>query len=395
MPDVHALPGLWTPIKGYDPLVERLRGLGYRDRTDGTPANLVLFPYDWRLSNRYNGSRLAETVGPALGRWREQGGPYADARVVLVVHSMGGLVARWYVERCGGAEVTRKLITLGTPYRGAAKALEQLVNGVKVGKGPVSVDLEALGRSLPSMHQLLPEYACVQTAEGLRSLREVVPGRLDAAMVADALAFHGDLAAAEAARPGSRDSTHAIIGARQPTWTTVELDSATERVVALETIDGDEDFGDATVPLAGSLPGAERQDSNRVRRVVDQHGNLQRNPAALDEVEEVLTAVPVRRRDTQRVAARVSVPDYVVHGQALPVEVALDESAQRVGLLVEVADDGGRVLASRQPPVRDGRVETTFQDLPPGAHTVTVRGTSPASLVTTVTATALVVPPLG
>ncbi len=359
------------------------------------PANLLLFPYDWRLSNRYNGSRLAETIAPALGRWRAQGGPYADARVVLVVHSMGGLVARWYVERCGGAEVTRKLITLGTPYRGAAKALEQLVNGVKVGKGPLRVDLEALGRSLPSMHQLLPEYACIQTTGGLKNLREVVPGRLDAQMVADALAFHGDLATAEAGRPESRDSTHAVIGARQPTWTTVELDTVSERVVALETIDGDQDFGDSTVPLAGSLPGTERQDSNRVRRVVEQHGNLQRNPAALDEVEEVLTAVPVRRRDTKRVAVRVSVPDYVAHGDALPVALALDDPAQRVALLVEVADDSGRVLASRQPPLRDGRVETTFQDLPPGAHTVTVRGTTPASPVTTVTATALVVPPLG
>jgi hypothetical protein len=25
------------------------------------------------------------------------------------------VVARWYIEQCGGAEVTRKLITLGTP----------------------------------------------------------------------------------------------------------------------------------------------------------------------------------------------------------------------------------------------------------------------------------------
>ena len=96
----------------------------------------MLFPYDWRLSNRYNGSALAEAIRPrrsAGGAGR--GGPYADAKVVLVVHSMGGLVARWYIERCDGAEVTRKLITLGTPYRGAGKALEQLVNGVRVGPG--------------------------------------------------------------------------------------------------------------------------------------------------------------------------------------------------------------------------------------------------------------------
>ena len=166
-------------------------------------------------------------------------------------------------------------------------------------------------------------------------------------------------------------------------------------MISFETIDGDEDFGDGdrsscrVLPrhrAAGQQPGAE----GRLPAC-----KLQRNSAALDEAEEVLTAVPVRRRDTKRVAVRVSVPDYVAHGDALPVALALDDPAQRVALLVEVADDSGRVLASRQPPLRDGRVETTFQDLPPGAHTVTVRGTTPASPVTTVTATALVVPPLG
>ena len=33
MPDLHILPGIWTPIKGYDRLVARLRDLGYRDTT--------------------------------------------------------------------------------------------------------------------------------------------------------------------------------------------------------------------------------------------------------------------------------------------------------------------------------------------------------------------------
>ena len=36
-----------------------------------------------------------------------------DKDLVIVGHSMGGLVARWYIEKCGGAEVTRKLIWVG------------------------------------------------------------------------------------------------------------------------------------------------------------------------------------------------------------------------------------------------------------------------------------------
>ena len=49
---------------------------------------------------------------------------------------MGGLIARWYIEQCGGAEITSKLITLGTPYRGAARALDQLVNGAHRASAP-------------------------------------------------------------------------------------------------------------------------------------------------------------------------------------------------------------------------------------------------------------------
>jgi pimeloyl-ACP methyl ester carboxylesterase len=42
-------------------------------------------------------------------------------QVVLVAHSMGGLVARAYLRRCGGANV-RRLITLGTPHSGSMHA---------------------------------------------------------------------------------------------------------------------------------------------------------------------------------------------------------------------------------------------------------------------------------
>src|SRR5690348_5579397 len=31
MPDLHVLPGIWTPVKGYDVLIGRLRSLGYRE----------------------------------------------------------------------------------------------------------------------------------------------------------------------------------------------------------------------------------------------------------------------------------------------------------------------------------------------------------------------------
>jgi hypothetical protein len=39
-------------------------------------------------------------------------------QVDLVGHSMGGLIAAWYINHMGGAPHVRQLITLGTPWRG-------------------------------------------------------------------------------------------------------------------------------------------------------------------------------------------------------------------------------------------------------------------------------------
>src|ERR1022692_1763314 len=68
MPDLHVLPRLWTPVKGYDRILARLRSLGYREPgadSDAPPGNLLPVPYDWRLSCRYNGQRLGAIVEPA------------------------------------------------------------------------------------------------------------------------------------------------------------------------------------------------------------------------------------------------------------------------------------------------------------------------------------------
>ncbi len=204
MRDLHGLLGIGTLVDGYDGLLDwlerhfTLRRRNVRDEP-GTPANLIGFGYDWRLSCRYNADRLAERVDEELGRWRASAPERAGARVVLVCHSMGGLVARHYVKRGGGAEVTRRVVTLGTPYRGSLDALLSLVNGA----GPAAVGLTALARSLPSLHQLVPDYAALITAPGrpLRYAREVtgLPGT-DADLLEDAGRFHEALRESGAGR---------------------------------------------------------------------------------------------------------------------------------------------------------------------------------------------------
>lgn len=61
----------------------------------------------------------ATELGEHVQRLRERTG--AD-RVHVVGHSLGGIVARYYVQRLGGDETVHTLVTLGTPHGGTAAA---------------------------------------------------------------------------------------------------------------------------------------------------------------------------------------------------------------------------------------------------------------------------------
>jgi pimeloyl-ACP methyl ester carboxylesterase len=388
MPDLHVLPGIWTPVKGYDRLLGKLRSLGYRDVTTSPgapPGNLLPLAYDWRLSCRRNGQHIASTIEQALDRWQAQGGPYKDAQLVFVCHSMGGLVARWYIEHCGGAAHTRKLITFGTPYRGAAKALGQLVNGIHPGLGPLGINLTSFARSLPSLYQLLPEYACIEHSGGLAKTTETPIPFLDTTMTADAMRFYTQLQDAEQHRPASLQTTHAIIGTRQPTATTMRITA--DQAHPVTTYQGDDLGGDATVPLPAACRTDVPMDSPLLRRVPDKHGNLHRNRAALDELEGILTAQPVTVRAAPATTGlAVGSGELILAGQPLTVTVQPPEG-QRVAVRVAVTSETGHLTSAQviRPPAT-----ATIDGLPPGAYTIDVTGLTPTSPIAPVTSTTLV-----
>ncbi|MET8758602.1 hypothetical protein [Lentzea sp. NPDC004782] len=370
MADLHVIPGIWTPLKGYDRLTKRLNSLGYTVEK----GNLLLFAYDWRLSNRYNGALLARRVDEALDKL----GP--DAEVSFVCHSMGGLVARWCIEQCGTAERTGKLITMGTPYRGAASALEQLVNGVRKGLGPLAADLTEFARSLPSLHQLLPEYACIESPEGLVKTTETTLPELDTKMVADAMAFHGALTDSFA------DRTYAILGGKQPTATTARI--ADGKVTCYRTYEGQELYGDATVPMVGAARKGLALSSNTLHRVVEQHTSLQDNSAVLDVVEAFLTSTTIVPRNVTATEPQVVVPDLVLAGEDLEVTVELKDTTPRA-LKVAVLDENGRQVESRSPAISE-TMAAKFGGLAPGAYYVQVSGISVGAPVAPVTSAVLV-----
>jgi triacylglycerol esterase/lipase EstA (alpha/beta hydrolase family) len=96
-------------------------------------ADVVLFPYDFRLGIRDAAERLKAEIDARLGVLTREA---RHQRVIVVAHSMGGLVARYWAGPLGAAPDCRALITVGTPHRGAPKALDWLVNAARNSPGP-------------------------------------------------------------------------------------------------------------------------------------------------------------------------------------------------------------------------------------------------------------------
>lgn len=391
MPDLHLLPGVWSANIGYGLLLDWLRSTFHLVDSshvdpEGIP-NLLAVPYDWRLSNRHNGRLLKGIVEPALERWRSQGGKFADARLIFVCHSMGGLVARWYIEKEGGATITRKLITLGTPYRGALSALDQLVNGVRKGIGPLKFNFTAFARSLPSLHQLLPEYPCIESSGGLIKTTEGGVPDLDTGMAADGMRFHDELDAAAAARPAGSYDLHPIVGIRQATYTTARV--ARGAIEPVETIDGVGEAGDATVPRLAATPKETRPDSPIIRWIADQHGSLQCNKALLDELEGVLTARPVIHKGPAAMKLGVRTDPLVLVGEDLSIEATVIDPT-KIALQARVIDERGREVARIALGPKE-KYRATLKPLPPGGYQIVVGGIGAAATrVAPVTCTVLV-----
>lgn len=94
----------------YDNLIETLEANGYVSST-----TLFEFPYDWRNPNADTARLLKKKIADIKSAC-------ACSRVDIVAHSMGGLVARAYVESPSFGFDVRKLIFLGTPHLGTPSA---------------------------------------------------------------------------------------------------------------------------------------------------------------------------------------------------------------------------------------------------------------------------------
>jgi pimeloyl-ACP methyl ester carboxylesterase len=255
--DVHLLPGFWK-IDGYTKMLRYIE-----DTFDVAHGrNLFEFPYDWRRDNRVAARRLQRLGRDWLDAWRRASGA-RDAKLVLVGHSMGGLVARYFLECLDGWRDTRTLVTFGTPYRGSVNALDTLVNGKRI----KFFDLTEVARSFTSIHQLLPVYPCYDGGDGkLARVNEADIPHLDRAKATAALGFHGEIHDRVEAHLGDqayvdgRYGLGRVVGIKQPTQQSAVR--AGDGIDLLQTIDGDDPGGDGssrTTRAPPSPPSATRR----------------------------------------------------------------------------------------------------------------------------------------
>ena len=136
---VHMLAGATIPLGAYDPGPRRT------PRADSTRTPVILipgygmnrsclffmqiylrrrgFPWVWIVNNRPHSAtvpRYAERLGEAVRRMMRESG---SSQVDLVCHSAGGVIAGWYVRQLGGAASVRRLVTIGTPWKGTQTAV--------------------------------------------------------------------------------------------------------------------------------------------------------------------------------------------------------------------------------------------------------------------------------
>lgn len=288
-------------ISAYDEILMTLAAGAYRDKTLGQAGAVdygddhftcFQYAYDWRRDIAEQAVVLHNQVLSA--RQDSQAGYGLDAlpKVDIVAHSMGGLVARYYLRygtqpladdgslpelTWAGAEYIDQLILIGTPSGGSALSLKQLVEGVNyVSLITPTYDPALLG-TMPSIYQLLPRVrhgAVVDEVTGEpidfmdpkiweqygwgladpredATLRQLLPEAADRAerraIALDHLAkclqraeqFHRALDM-PGAPPAGTTEIHLIAGDAQPTPAVLSVDPATGKLKIAVTAPGDD-----------------------------------------------------------------------------------------------------------------------------------------------------------
>jgi len=135
--------GMKFPVHAYKGLEKHLRKIGYREGDWSKPhgdGEYYFFPYDWRLSVETSGRRFARELAAFHRRC-----PPGTSRVVILGHSLGGLLARYALMygdtplgtdgplppvTWAGKETIAAVFLVATPNEGTFIALKRLEEGI-------------------------------------------------------------------------------------------------------------------------------------------------------------------------------------------------------------------------------------------------------------------------
>ncbi|MGX9181894.1 lipase/acyltransferase domain-containing protein [Mesorhizobium sp. BHbdii] len=373
--NITIVPGL-EKLGGYSILTQALLSRG----TLKPGRNLFHFAYDWRRSNRVSSRKLARMAHERLARWRAQSGD-EQAQIVFVAHSMGGLVARHFVECMEGWKITRSIIAIGTPFRGSGNSLSSLCNGYKLGFGPATIaDATEALRSFDSCYQLLPTYPFITTSTDANPVRvsEIDLPNLSRMRAIHAVEFHQEISHAQetnasmeqyAAKP---PLIRPVVGIEQPTTESATLIGS--GLVMKENHPSGTHLGDGTVPRVSAVPTG--LGMHYCTYVPNTHSCLQSDDATIDHLHGVLTERSIED-DAFRVTGAntigLKVGDVHLANERFVVSAKPSRYVQYLNVTISSLEGSAEGLYERLHPDHSGYYSNSIK-LGPGTYRIEVSG---------------------
>lgn len=332
-------------------------------------VDVLAVPYDFRLGVRVAADRLEARVNDRLTELSDE---ERAGRVVVLAHSMGGLVARHWLARPRQARLCSELITLGTPFRGAPKVLDWLVNGAAAGPWVTESTTRLLAhntgftdviRGWQGMYDLVPTYEVIRTATGTTAspaeLTTLLAGLPNAAPFTRTTTFRHLLDEGRSTHheiaEGWADLEHPptltpYYSRHHSTPHLIQLfDNGRLRVKATDpcwqTPTGW--AGDGTVPAIAATPPELDHDPDRWRYVGETHGKLPSSAAVAARLDATFgEARRVRGDDPAQAHLALGLPEAGLHGESMTLRarVVAADPGEDVRLIVTPQPEAGPAL---------------------------------------------------
>lgn len=117
------------------------------------------FAYDWRQDVRISARQLGQLIESLP----------TTQPMIIIAHSLGTLVSRYYIEHLGGNKRIERIILMGGPHKGAVKGLVSMLVAPEVLPfGILGERLRQVVLTFPSSYQILPDYAVGTDQDGMK-----------------------------------------------------------------------------------------------------------------------------------------------------------------------------------------------------------------------------------